>query len=80
MNTVTTDKGTVTVGDQFRDNRVSNIRTLEVRGFLEDGRAECTVIRQEYQGEITHPNRRTPMTVERLLSRSFVRVDAEAVA
>lgn len=66
----------VRVGDHFRDTRKSNIRTLRVdrlEAEYAQTTAHCTVVRQEYNGEITTPNRPTSMNAERLASRSFTR-------
>ncbi len=65
----------------FRDSRKSNIRTLRVEGPADCGRIELTVIRQEYDGEVTEPMRTTVMAMDRLMSKAFERVsDADAVA
>lgn len=64
------------VGDEYRDNRADNIRTLQVRQV--DGTdAVCVVIAQTYLGETTYPNRETTMTLKRLTSSAFVRVIKE---
>jgi hypothetical protein len=69
---------TVRLGDLFRDRRESNVRTLRVDNLSEPGVAGLTVVRQEYNGEVSEPMRATAMTVARLLGRSFVPVDQEA--
>ncbi|WP_067904558.1 hypothetical protein [Nocardia vaccinii] len=61
-------------GHTFRDARESNIRTLVVCGPIEGDRVELAVInRQESTDDpwLTNTNRRTVMTVRRLLSSAF---------
>ncbi|MEV6258053.1 hypothetical protein AB0L97_32840 [Nocardia sp. NPDC051911] len=67
----------VRVGQLYRDRRDDNIRTLRVDGFRGTGTnatAVCTVIRQEYLGEVTKPMRTTEPSITRLTSRAFVLV------
>ncbi|WP_297625242.1 hypothetical protein [Nocardia sp.] len=76
MNEYKTRKGLVIrVGDEFRDTRESNIRTLRIdRLQMEDYgtvRAFCTVIRQEYDGEVTEPMRLTDMAADRFGTSDF---------
>lgn len=75
---VTTSKGAVVrVGQLYRDRREDNIRTLRVDELVDDygtTKARCTVIRQEYRGEVTTPMRTTDPSVDRLTSRAFVLV------
>ncbi|WP_280420049.1 hypothetical protein [Nocardia carnea] len=68
---------TVQPGDLYRDSRNTNIRTLRV-DTIDGDRVVCTVIRQEYDGEITTPMRVTPMSIKRLTSRSFIRIEPGA--
>ncbi|MFI5783148.1 hypothetical protein [Nocardia sp. NPDC051570] len=71
----TTSKGMIVRGgDLFRDCRESNVRTLRVDCFkIRFGitRAYCTVVRQEFEGQITEPMRPTSMDAERLGGRDF---------
>lgn len=85
MDEYTTSKGdAVHVGDHFRDTRQTNVRTLRVaglegsyvRGKLIDIAAHCIVVRQEHDGAVTTPMRPTSMNAERLVTRSFARVEA----
>lgn len=82
MITVTTEAGHVRPGQLYRDTRASNVRTLRVDRIEVDDRGGCdvhyTVIRQEYEGEITEPMRKNRMTADRLTSRSFVLVEGGA--
>jgi hypothetical protein len=71
---ITYNGRTVRVGDCFRDRRDSNVRTLRVDNLDEPGVVGLTVVRQEYEGEVSEPMRPTVMTVKRLLGRSFVPV------
>ena len=75
----TTAKGrTVRVGDRYRDNRSTNIRTLRVDRIEVDEYGpivHCVVIHQDHgDGRVTEPMRKTEMTAERLTSRSFALV------
>ncbi|WP_328438313.1 hypothetical protein [Nocardia puris] len=73
----TTKTGTVRVGQHYYDNRDDNIRTLRVDRIVDTSytrKVECTVIRQQYRGQLTEPMRITTMTPERLTSRVFVLV------
>lgn len=65
-------------GQIFRDARDSNVRTLRVDGFQPSGaytRVVCTVIRQEYNGEVTEPMRETKIDADRLGSRYYIPID-----
>ncbi|NEW27272.1 hypothetical protein [Nocardia cyriacigeorgica] len=78
--TYVTAKGdAVTVGEHYRDNRASNIRTLRVDRIEIDrygATVHCIVVRQDHgDGRTTEPMRETSMTPERLTGRSFVRVE-----
>ncbi|WP_067565921.1 hypothetical protein [Nocardia acidivorans] len=76
MNEYRTRRGLVVrVGDEFCDDRKSNVRTLRIdRLQVEDYgvvRAFCTVIRQEYNGAVTTPMRATDMVAERFGTFEF---------
>ncbi len=75
---VTTPKGAVVRrGQLYRDRRDDNVRTLRVDGFTDDYgtiKAQCTVIRQEYRGEVTAPMRTTEPSITRLTGSAFVLV------
>ncbi|MFC9995718.1 hypothetical protein [Nocardia sp. NPDC127526] len=73
MSKTAVKKRTPVVGDEYRDNRADNIRTLEVREVT-DTDAMCVVTAQTYQGVTTYPMRETTMTFKRLTSSAFVRV------
>ncbi|WP_406234956.1 hypothetical protein [Nocardia sp. NBC_01009] len=66
-----TNTGTVRPGQLYRDARPTNVRTLRVDS-IDELEIACTVIRQEYEGEVTTPNRVTKMTARRLTGRAFV--------
>ncbi|WP_280424790.1 hypothetical protein [Nocardia carnea] len=68
----------VAVGDNFHDRRESNRRWLEVTAVdPAAGRAYYRVVRQEYNGVVTRPDRANDMTITRLTGRDFVRTTAE---
>ncbi|MGW4240943.1 hypothetical protein [Nocardia sp. NPDC004722] len=54
------------VGDIYRDKRRENFRTLRVVEDLGDGRFDCLVIEQTYQGRTKYPNRPTTASIEHL--------------
>lgn len=80
--TVKTKTGTVRIGQRYRDNRDSNIRTLRVDSIKTDDygcTVHCVVIHQDHgDGRITEPMRETAMTPARLTSRSFVLIEEDA--
>ncbi|MEV6341237.1 hypothetical protein AB0M12_41770 [Nocardia vinacea] len=85
MSEYTTRGGrTVRVGQLYRDSRESNIRTLRVDAVgtpiadwagRERCAIECTVVRQEYAGEVTEPMRATTVDAYRLTSSAFLLLD-----
>jgi len=86
ITSVSTTRGDIVrVGQLYRDRRLDNVRTLRVDGLSGVGKyakASCTVIRQNYRGETTHPMRTTTPSVARLVSSAFVLVtdDREQIA
>ncbi|MGW5377468.1 hypothetical protein ACWESM_18680 [Nocardia sp. NPDC003999] len=72
--------GVVRVGQIYRDarpTRYDTIRILRVDGFrgrAGTSKAACTVVREDYRGEITEPMRRVNPAVDRLTGRDFVLV------
>ena len=56
----------------YHDRRTSNRRYLNVLGLQKDGRIACRVVSQEYNEQITKPNRDTAIQPARLTSTTYV--------
>ncbi|MEU6562691.1 hypothetical protein [Nocardia nova] len=68
----------VTIDDHFHDRRESNRRWLKVTAVDPAAdRAYYRIVRQEYNGVVTHPGRDNDTTITRLTGRDFVRTTAE---
>lgn len=77
-------RGTVRVGQVYRDRRDSNTRWLRVDRLTltrwnygpDTVEAWCVVVRHDHgEGRVDQPMRETRMIADRLLSRSFILVD-----
>jgi hypothetical protein len=70
------DDQTITGGQLFRDNREVDVRTLRVDDADDRGYVQLAVILQD--GHLTRADRGTVVSVARLLSSKFVRVEQQA--
>ncbi|WP_433603739.1 hypothetical protein ACQPXH_33105 (plasmid) [Nocardia sp. CA-135953] len=84
MDHYTTARGTVRVGQLYRDARRTNVRTLRVEAIgrpwndwkgVTHCSIDCLVIEQVADGVRTEPRRPTSMRATRLLSAEFVLVE-----
>jgi hypothetical protein len=71
------DGQVITGGQLFRDNRKVNVRTLRVDDADDRGYVQLAVILQDGQRP-SQPDRGTVVSVDRLLSKAFVRVEQQA--